>query len=128
MQICDLTSLKIKNSLSDLSVDIQGFSVPLIASPIQGQSQNYKHLVNLQLADDCLSDSQADIEILIGSDNIWRFMLGEVRRGETGDSPVAVSTVLGWVLAGPAGKVPGHKLCSINFNAIYLLRIESEPV
>ena len=86
VQICDLTTLKIKNRLSDLSVDIQALSVPFIASPIQGQSvqwakQNYKHLANLQLADDCLSDSQADIEILIGSDNIWKFMLGEVRRG-----------------------------------------------
>ena len=80
------------------------------------------------MADDFLSDSQADIEILIGSDNIWRFVLGEVRRGETGDSPVAVSTVLGWVLSGPAGKVPGHKLCSVNFNATHVLRIESEPV
>ena len=133
VQICDLTTLKIKNRLSDLSVDIQALSVPFIASPIQGQSvqwakQNYKHLANLQLADDCLSDSQADIEILIGSDNIWKFMLGEVRRGETGDSPVAVSTVLGWVLSGPAGKVPGHKLCSVNFNATHVLRIESEPV
>ena len=48
--------------------------------------------------------------------------------GETGDSPVAVSTVLGWVLSGPAGKVPGHKLYSVNFNATHVLRIESEPV
>ena len=95
---------------------------------MQWAKQNYKHLANIQLADDCLSDSQADIEILIGSDNIWKFMLGEVRRGETGDSPVAVSTVLGWVLSGPAGKVRGHKLCSVNFNATHVLRIESEPV
>ena len=54
-----------------------------------------------------------------------------VRGGETGkagDSPVAVSTVPGWVLSGPAWKVPGHKLCSVNFNAGHVLRIESEPV
>ena len=75
---------------------------------MQLAKQNYKHLANIQLADDCLSDSQADIEILIGSDNVWRFMLGEVRRGETGDSPVAVFTVFGWVLSRPAGKIPGH--------------------
>ena len=128
-----LQTLKIKNRLSDLSIDIQALSVPFISSPIQGLSvqwakQNYKHLANLQLADDCLSDSQADIEILIGSDNIWKFILGEVRQGETGDSPVAVSTVLGWVLSGPAGKVSGHKLCGVNFNAIHVLRIGSEPV
>ena len=55
-------------------------------------------------------------------------MLEEVRRGETGDCPVAVSTVLGWVLSGPAGKVPGHKLCSVNFNVTHVLRIESDPV
>ena len=42
--------------------------------------------------------------------------------------PVAVSTVLGWVLSGPAGKAPRHKLCSVNFNAAHVLRIESEPV
>ena len=75
VQICDLTTLKIKNRLSDLSVDIQALFVPFTASPIQGQSvqlvkQNYKHLAKLQLADHCLSDSQADIEILIGSDNL----------------------------------------------------------
>ena len=51
-----------------------------------------------------------------------------MRRGETGDSPVAVSTVLGWVLSGPAGKVQGHKLCSVTFNATHVLTIESEPV
>ena len=55
-------------------------------------------------------------------------MLGEVRQGETGDSPVAVSTVLGWVLSGPAEKAPRHKLCSVNFNATHVLRIESKPV
>ena len=51
-------------------------------------------------------------------------MLGEVRRGETGDSPVAVSTVLGWVLSGPAEKVPGHKLCGVNFNTTHVLRLK----
>ena len=86
VQVCDLTILKIKNKLSDLSTDIQALSVPFIASPFQGQSvqwakQNYNHLANLQLADNCSLDSQADIEILIGSNNIWRFMSGEVRRG-----------------------------------------------
>ena len=133
MHICDLTTLKIKNRLSDLYVNIQALSVSFIASLIQRQSvqwakQNYKHLANLQLADDCLSDSHVDIEILIESDNTWRFMLGEVRRGKTGDYPVAVSTVLGWVLSGPAGKVPGHKLCRVNLNATHVLRIDSEPV
>ena len=52
VQICDPTILKIKNRLSDLSVDIQVLSVPFIASTIQGQSvkwakQNYKHSANL---------------------------------------------------------------------------------
>ena len=55
-------------------------------------------------------------------------MLGDVRRGETGDSPVAVSTILGWVLSGHVGKVPGYKLCSVDFNAKHVLRIESELV
>ena len=32
------------------------------------------------------------------------------------------------MLPGPAGKVPGHKLCGVNFNATHVLRIESEPV
>ena len=41
VQICDLTTLKIKNKLSDLSVDIQALSVSCIASPIQGQSMQW---------------------------------------------------------------------------------------
>ena len=55
-------------------------------------------------------------------------MLGEVRQGETGDSPVAVSTTLGWVLSGHAGNAPRHKFCIVNFNATHVLRIKSEPV
>jgi len=39
------------------------------------------------------------VDILIGSDQYWQLVTGEVRRGEGG--PTALHTRLGWVLSGP---------------------------
>ena len=54
---------------------------------------------------------------MIGSDNFWRFQQHEVKRGGA-DDPVAVKTVLGWVLSGPR---QGKSLNSTSFvNVNYL--------
>ena len=41
------------------------------------------------------------MDMLIGSDFYWEFVTGEIICGQSG--LVAVRTILGWVLSGPAG-------------------------
>ena len=45
-----------------------------------------------------MNNSDSQIDVLIGADHYWNFMTGEVKRGSKG--PVAIKTILGWVLNG----------------------------
>ena len=78
--------------------------VPIICSKISRQSielthVTYEHLIELELADQTSGSSELHIDILIGGNFYWRFMKGDVRKGTSG--PVAINTILGWVLSGP---------------------------
>ena len=55
-------------------------------------------LQGLTLADD--SDGTATIDLLIGADQYWQFMMGKTITTAAG--PTAIHTRLGWVLSGPA--------------------------
>ena len=59
------------------------------------------HFQGLDLADESDGSTSLDIDILIiiGSDHYWQLVTGETIRQE--DGPVALKTVLGWVLSGP---------------------------
>ena len=56
----------------------------------------YTHLNNIQSSDCNVNNSDSQINILIGGDHYWVFMTGEVKHGSNG--PVAIKTILGWVL------------------------------
>ena len=59
----------------------------------------------LELADDW-ERTDGSIDLLIGSDHYWDIVMGETRTGEMG--PVAVKSVLGWLLSGPATGTPNN--------------------
>ena len=48
----------------------------------------------------CKNADSLEVEVLIGSDDLWRFQRNRTISGEQHD-PVAVETKLGWVLSGP---------------------------
>ena len=88
-------------------VTLSAISVPLISLPVQGKfpketAQKYPHPSGLELADDCSED--ATVDMLIGADNYWNFVMGGVVRGASG--PTAIHTKMGWVLSGPTGATP----------------------
>lgn len=56
--------------------------------------------MDLDLADCSSGHSQLEVDILVGSNQYWDLVTGEIRRGQTG--PVVINTVLGWVPSGPA--------------------------
>ena len=80
---------------------IWALNVPVICSPLPStDSFDYQDIRGLDLADcsEIQDDHHSDtVDVLIGSDHYWRFMYGEIIRGDSG--PVAVSSKFGWVLS-----------------------------
>ena len=78
--------------------------VEKICSPLQRQTvnmakENFEHLKGLTLADEN-DGGPVEIEILIGLDNYWRIVTGQVVKGRNG--PVAMASKFGYILSGPA--------------------------
>ena len=61
---------------------------------------DYPHLANIWFSDVCQKDEKLEIDILVGTDYLWRFQTGQIVRGRI-DEPVALETTLGWVASGP---------------------------
>ena len=87
-------------------LELQFLTVPLICEPLSGQPisyavERYPHLSNLELADPVNhSSDNMEINVLIGSDQYWQVVTGNILRGVSG--PTAIKTRFGWVLSGPA--------------------------
>ena len=67
---------------------------------IESRRKDCPHLQELWFSDMCKHSEVLEIDVLIGSDYLWRFQEGKTLRGKP-DEPVAVATKLGWVLSGP---------------------------
>ena len=50
----------------------------------------------------CKSSEDLEVDVLIGADYLWLWRKDCIRRGKPG-KPVAIDTVLGWVVSGPIG-------------------------
>ena len=110
------------------------FAVPLICEPLASQrisrcAERYYHLSQLNLADPPNSETQLEVDVLIGSDYYWELATGEVLRGERG-GPVAINTKLGWVLSGPAPDIESHQasvsLVAAHPITTHTLRVDSQ--
>ena len=62
---------------------------------------SYLHLQGLQLADSSQEKVDLEADCLIGADHYWSFMTNEVKCAEDRRGPVAIGTILAWVLSGP---------------------------
>ena len=103
-------------------------SVPLICEPISGQSISYavsthKELASLEFSDYTQGDSSLKVDILVGLDQYWKLVTGEVIRCLNG--PTAVHTRLGWVLSGPVQGSPPPGIVSVNLVNTYSLMVDA---
>ena len=94
---CDSVQIAIKGA-DNLIVYINAFVVKNICSPISNQAidiakSSYRHLRELPLADRGDGNENMAIDILVGADYLWNFMLDNVVRGEQG--PIATLTRFG---------------------------------
>ncbi|XP_046861891.1 uncharacterized protein LOC124455244 [Xenia sp. Carnegie-2017] len=56
----------------------------------------------LWLSDVCKVNEELEVNVLVGADYLWSLQKGRIMRGKQGE-PVAIETVLGWVVSGPVG-------------------------
>ena len=83
-----------------------------ICSPISGQlieftQRNYSYLQNIDLADKNCNGQDLAIDILIGANYYWSFMSGQVIKPDDGTGPIALESILGYILSGDC-RVPDH--------------------
>ena len=99
----NVVQLKIQSCSSSNVIIIKATVVLTICSPLLGQlielaKNQYTHLHKIQLSDCNINNLDSQIDVLIRADHYWDFMTGEVKHGSKG--PVAIKTILGWVLNG----------------------------
>ena len=79
---------------------IEALVTEFICLPIKGQTKNcsnFEFLKNIELAE---TNSNENVDLLIGSDFYWHLVTGRVKFGKPNE-PVALETKIGWILNGP---------------------------
>ena len=125
LQTCDITHLSIGNG-QDESVDLKAYAVPTICVPISNHTNqfvrdNYEDLRGL--ANCCDEDQGFEVDLLLGSDQYWSIVTGEVVRSTS--CPTAIGTKLGFVLSGPVER-PSD--ASINLACTHVLKCSTRTI
>uniref|UniRef100_A0A1I8IUE9 DUF1758 domain-containing protein n=1 Tax=Macrostomum lignano TaxID=282301 RepID=A0A1I8IUE9_9PLAT len=97
-----MVEFKLRKSDSTAQFTVRANTVPYICShqPVVS-SLCMKHFQHLDMADwDIGGEQNPEISILIGADQFYDLVTGQVIRSEVGSGPVAVSSQLGWLLCG----------------------------
>ena len=98
--------------------------VPFICNPLTNQKINlakatYEHLINLPLADCDAGMNQLKIDVLIGADCYWKFVMKNIVKINEG--PVAIETMFGWVLS---GQMSNNQCNSVNIVMQHVLKTD----
>ena len=85
-QVCDIVRVLVETREGD-TLSLPLLSVPYICDPLARNPlccavEMYPYLGRLDLADVPVEDSHLNIDILIGADNYWRLVTGEVEQRE----------------------------------------------
>ena len=83
---------------------------------MEAAKRDFPHQKGVWFSDVCRHKEELEIDLLVGADYLCRFQTGRTIRGEPKE-PVAVETVLGWVLSGPlkGRKIDKEQEVQVNF-------------
>ena len=98
---CNIVKLGLETE-NDSIIELRLLSVEHICEPIISSIVDFKwypHLRNLPFAFDYNSGTMLEPDILLGSDQYWNLLTGEIIKSKGG--PTALNTHLGWILSGP---------------------------
>ena len=130
LQTCDVVQFCIRSPYDERSAYVTAYVVPVLCAPLSDQAissavDNYPHLKGLWLADfPAKRNEQLDCDVLIGSNYYWHFLSGRCVRGETG--PVALESILGWILSGPVHGDNEMGSTQINLAETHVLKLDVE--
>ena len=88
-----------------MNLYLKGYEVPVISAAVHGQlvdvaNIQFPFLKDLMISNSTTNEDKKEIDLLIGADQYWNIVNGEVKRcGTTG--LVAINSKLGWLLNGP---------------------------
>ena len=90
----------------------------------------YPYLQGIKLAESSEESEDMEIDLSVGGDHVWKFLLNEVIRGENDlEGPVATNTRVGWVLNGLVQIESKETLSSVNFVATtHVLKVGNTPL
>ena len=131
IQVCDVVQLCVSNKEGNLAVKFIAYCVPTICAPLANQNtrvsqSKYDHLAPLKLADETCGLEEGTIDKLVGSDQYWQIVTGEVIKGESG--PTAMNTKLGWVLSGPVESSTVKHESVTNLACTHVLKCAANPL
>ena len=105
-ELRNVVRLNLKSLVGKETVSVEAYVVPEITvvknQHLEVEREHYAHLKDLWLSDVCKSSEDLEVDVLVGADYLWLLQKDCIRRGKPGE-PVAIDTVLGWVVSGPIG-------------------------
>jgi len=128
-ETCDVVQVQLRDVKGlRTSTNLQAFVVPTICPPLESQctEKAAQQFDGIMMADEQTRDSDVQIDLLIGADNLWKFFTGAVKRGKDNSSLVASETILGWVLSGPVLESRPTTLSSVNFVSTHVLKVAAK--
>lgn len=86
------------------ALELYALDFPVICSPLPNKIKvaDYVHLEGLDFADNFDNTDSKSIDVLIGSDYYWDFVMGDSTKGN--QSPTAIYSRFRWLLSGPVDK------------------------
>ena len=129
LQTCEIVQFCVRSPYNELSVYVSAYVVPVLCAPLSEQAidiaaNHYPHLAGIWLADyPAKLTEELNCEILIGANFYWHFLSGKCIKAHQG--PVAMESVLGWILSGPVDNDSRVESTHANFVETHVLRLES---
>ncbi|XP_064465012.1 uncharacterized protein LOC135376442 [Ornithodoros turicata] len=105
-----LVQVKLRSQYQAEDIVIDAIVVPVICKDILENPISDEHLTRLEDNDMDMADAVLfpgvpkvlGISVLIGGDQIWQFLTGEIKRSRTNEGLVAMNSKLGWTFLGPS--------------------------
>ena len=127
--IKNLDIVPLQFNSGEKAIMIECSSTPFLCLDIENQNlknvaENYPHLKNLILSG-CSSDGKKRIDNLIGADNYYHFIYGNIIRGKIHE-PVAVESSFRWLVTGYFENLSPNTF--VNLNSIHVLRMTTHVI
>lgn len=104
-----IVELHIRSQYAEETIKIEAIEVPILCHDVPDISAEDRHIIPLEESGEHIADvvsfpgvPQVDgISLLVGADQMWKLVKGEIRRYGPNGAIVAINSKLGWTFQGP---------------------------